>query len=272
MDSRDASPNNPKNLVEVILSERRKDARSAEARQDVSELEALARNRRHRSLAERMRTAKRPCIIAEMKKASPSAGLLRKDYDPEDIARTYAAAGAAAVSVLTEPRRFLGDIGHIRRVRKAVDLPILRKDFIGDPYQVYESAAWGADVILLIARALDPFLMHDLYQLALSLRLEILIEAHSKAELEAAAAHTQALLGVNNRNLQTLKTDLAIGLNLAEHLPEGRPAVIESGIKTRAEVEKFWEIGYRGFLIGEALMKGPDPGKVLGELLGKMPD
>ncbi len=260
------------NMVEVILRERRKDARLAESKQPVSELEAMSRNRRHRSLAERLKRAERPCIIAEMKKASPSAGLLRKEYRPEEIARAYAAAGAAAVSVLTEPHHFLGDIQHLQRVRRAVDLPILRKDFIGDPYQVYESAAWGADVILLIAKALDASLMRDLYQLALSFGLEILIEANSPAELEAAATCSHALLGVNNRNLQTLETDLSIGLHLAGHLPEGRAAVIESGIKKRAEVERFWELGYRGFLIGEALMKSPDPGQLLAGLIGEQPE
>jgi indole-3-glycerol phosphate synthase len=261
-----------RNLLDLILRERRRDARLAEWKQTVSELEALARNRRHRSLAERLRAAKRPCIIAEMKKASPSAGILCTDYHPEEIARTYAAAGAAAVSVLTEPHRFLGDIEHLRQVRKAVDLPILRKDFIGDPYQIYESAAGGADVILLIAKALDPALMRDLYQLALSLGLEILIEANSTSELEEAASHSHAILGVNNRNLQTLETDLTIGLNLAGHLPEERPAVIESGIKERPEVERFWELGYKGFLIGEALMRSPEPDRLLGELAGEDPE
>jgi indole-3-glycerol phosphate synthase len=229
----------------------------------------MARDRRHRSLVDRLRTAESPCIIAEMKKASPSAGLIRRDYAPADIARAYAASGAAAVSVLTEPRRFQGDIRHIREVREAVNLPVLRKDFISDPYQVYESAAWGADVILLIVRTLHPSRLRDLYQLALSLDLEVLMEAHSRRELEASAAHSQALPGVNNRNLETLTTDLTIGLELAKYLPKGRSAVIESGIKTRAEVEQFRDIGYRGFLIGEALMKSPDPGRLLEELLGR---
>ena len=212
--------------------------------------------------------AANPCIIAEMKRASPSAGLLVKHYDPDKIAKTYASSGAAAVSVLTEPHYFSGDIEHIKRVRNAVDLPILRKDFICDFYQVYESAAWGADVILLIASALDPSLMTDLYQLALSLELEILIESHSESELEVAMQHKDALLGINNRNLQTLKTDLTTGYKLAGHIPNGRLAVIESGIKAREEVDKFWAQGYKGFLIGEVLMRSPRPERVLGELIG----
>jgi indole-3-glycerol phosphate synthase len=260
-----------KNLIEVILEMRRRDAQLAESKKPIPELANLIQSRQHRSLAAKIRMATDPCVITEMKKASPSTGIFVKHYDPDKIAKTYASSGAAAVSVLTEPHYFFGDIEHIKRVRNAVDLPILRKDFICNLYQVYESAAWGADVILLIATVLDPSLMTDLYQLALSLGLEILIESHSEAELEVAMKHQDALLGINNRNLQTLKTDLTIGYKLAGRIPCGRLAVIESGIKSREDVDKFWALGYKGFLIGEVLMRSPRPDRVLGELMGVLP-
>lgn len=260
-----------KNLIEDILSGRKRDVRAAASVRPVSELKNLARKRKHRSLAEKMKEADRPCIIAEMKKASPSAGILCQDYRPDKIARDYAAAGASAVSVLTEPHHFLGDINHLKAVRKAENLPILRKDFICDPYQVYESAAMGADIILLIARALTAGLLAELNHLALSLDLEVLIESHTEKELETAIAHPHALLGINNRDIQTLKTDLNVGVALAGCVPRERLAVIESGIKTRQDIDKFWFLGYRGFLIGEALMRSPESGLMLGKLAGTKP-
>jgi indole-3-glycerol phosphate synthase len=154
-------------------------------------------------------------------------------------------------------------------VRQTIGLPILRKDFISDSYQVFESAAWGADIILLIASVLDSFLMKDLYQQALESNLEVLIESHSREELETAAEYQDAVLGVNNRNLKTMETDLSIGHELAEFVPPGRMTVIESGIKTRAEVVQFWELGYKGFLIGKALMRSDSPGRLLHELAGR---
>jgi len=258
-------------MIEVFLNQRRLDARKMERQIPVSELEYLAGKRQHRGLASRMKYSERPCIIAEMKKASPSAGLLSEDYNPEKIARAYEASGAVAVSVLTEPRHFLGDVEHVRRVRKAVRLPILRKDFICDSYLVYESAACGADIILLIVKALDPALLTDLYHLAISLGLEVLIESHSIRELEIALGHRDALLRINNRNLETLETDLGVGAELAGHIPQGRLAVVESGIKTRAEIDRFWELGYKGFLIGEVLMRNKRTDFLLDELTGTKP-
>lgn len=255
-------------MIEVILNERRADASPSESLVPLSDLESLAKKRRHRSLASKMMTADKPCIIAEMKKASPTAGVLCEDYYPDKIARIYEISGAAAVSVLTEPRYFQGNIEHIKKARETVGLPILRKDFICESYQIYESAAWGADVVLLIAKVLEPALMKDLYQLALSLGLEVLIESHSKEELMTSLKHQKAILGINNRNLDTLETDLTVGYELADMIPPGRLTVIESGIKKRTEVVKFWKRGYKGFLIGEALMRSDRPGRLLGELAG----
>ncbi|MHB8093526.1 MAG: indole-3-glycerol phosphate synthase TrpC [Candidatus Aminicenantales bacterium] len=258
-------------LISRILEERRRDARAAKSKISVAELEAAARKRRHRSMASGLSSASRPYIIAEMKKASPSAGLLRDHYEPETIAGLYAASGASAVSVLTEPGHFLGSIEDLERVRRSVACPILRKDFIGDAYQVYESAARGADVILLIVAALDREILADLYDIALSLGLEVLMEAHSEEELDAAVEFPRTILGINNRNLATLVTDLSIGRRLAGRIPAGRPAVIESGIRTPAEVRMFRELGYAGFLIGEVLMRSAHPDLLLREMAGGMP-
>ena len=248
------------------MQRRKSDASSDSTKVPASELEIIASKRIHRSLVKVLRKANKPCIIAEIKRASPSAGMLRKEYQPLKIAHTYEMSGAGAVSVLTEPHYFLGNISHIREVREAIGIPILRKDFISDSYQVFESAAWGADIILLIRSALDPFLMKDLYQQALALGLEVLIESHSREDLEIAIKCRKAILGINNRNLKTLKTDLFIGYETAGFIPHGRLAIVESGIRNRAEIEKFWELGYRGFLIGEVLMKSKKPGKLLHEL------
>lgn len=261
--------NNRNNLLELIVRKRRDDAYYASTEIPVSELESLARKRVHRSLTRVLKGAKEPCIIAEMKRASPSAGMLCVDYEPGKIARIYEESGAKAVSVLTEPHHFQGDIKHIRDVRRTIGLPIMRKDFISDSYQVFESAAWGADIILLIVSVLDSFLMKDLYQQALESNLEVLIESHSREELETAAEYQDAVLGVNNRNLKTMETDLSIGHELAEFVPPGRMTVIESGIKTRAEVIQFWELGYKGFLIGKALMRSDSPGQLLHDLAGR---
>ena len=156
----------------------------------------------------------------------------------------------------------------MERVRKSVDCPILRKDFIGDAYQVYESAAHGADVILLIVRALDRKLLEDLYETALSLGLEVLLESHSDEELETAIEFPRAILGINNRNLSTLVTDLSVGRSLAGRIPPGRPAVIESGIRTPEDVRMFRKLGYAGFLIGEVLMRSARPDLLLRDLAG----
>ena len=259
------------NLIQEILERRLKDVQEIAARRPVLELQRNARRRTHRSLSSKLEFAESPCIIAEMKKASPSAGIFKSEYYPEKIAAEYFESGVDALSVLTEPHYFQGDIEHIGAVRKTVDLPILRKDFIGDPYQVYETAAMGADVILLIVKALQPKRLERLYYLALSLGLEVLMESHTQEELYIATGYQDAILGINNRDLETLKTDLNQGLRLSEYIPSGRLSVIESGIKTRKEIEKFWDAGYRGFLIGEVLMKSHCLKEKLAELSGTIP-
>ena len=251
------------NILEKIMAERRDDAEAARRVTPAARLLELARSRRHHSLAASLRSTPAPRIIAEAKKASPSAGVLVDPYEPDAIARQYEVAGAAGISVLTEPRHFLGDGEHIRQVRRAVSLPILRKDFISDPYQIQEAAAWGADVVLLIVAGLDRPRVLDLYAAAVDLRLDVLVEVHTPEELEVALECGQAILGVNSRNLKTLKTDLAVALALAPQIPKDRLAIAESGIRTREDVRQFQDVGYAGFLIGESLLRGGDPGRAL---------
>ena len=251
------------NILEKIMAERRADAEAARRVTPAARLLELARSRRHHSLAASLRSTPAPRIIAEAKKASPSAGVLVDPYEPDVIARQYETAGAAGVSVLTEPRHFLGDGEHIRQVRRAVSLPILRKDFISDPYQIQEAAAWGADVVLLIVAGLDRPRVLDLYAAAVDLRLDVLVEVHTPEELKVALECGQAILGVNSRNLKTLKTDLAVALALAPQIPKDRLAIAESGIRTREDVRRLQDVGYAGFLIGESLLRGGDPGRAL---------
>lgn len=206
-------------------------------------------------------------VIAECKRRSPSRGVLRAAYDPAAIARRYVAAGAAAVSVLTEPAFFDGALEHLQAVRLAVDVPLIRKDFIIDPYQVIEARAAGADAVLLIVAALDDDTLRGLLGDARHLGLDVLVEAHDEAELDRAVAAGADLVGVNNRNLRTLAVDLEASRRLAARMPAGVLAVAESGLRTGADLRDLAAIGYRAFLVGERLMSAPDPGAALAELL-----
>jgi indole-3-glycerol phosphate synthase len=256
-------------LLRQIIDERRRDAQRAERTISARSLRDLARGRNHHSLVSRLARRKGTCIVAEMKKASPSAGLLRKDYRPGETAREYRRAGAVGISVLTEPRHFLGSGEHLWEARRAVDLPILRKDFVGDVYHIYETAAWGADVVLLIVAALERGLLEELCGAAEECGLEVLAEAHSEADLETALGLRNAIVGINSRNLRTLKTDLGVARRLAGGIPDNRVCIAESGIRTRKHIEDLEGLGYDGFLIGEALMRSVEPALVLAQLMGK---
>jgi indole-3-glycerol phosphate synthase len=212
-------------------------------------------------------------LIAEVKKASPSAGVIRADFDPVAIARTYAAAGADALSVLTDDQYFQGKLEYIRAVRDAVNLPVLRKDFVIDPYQVYESRAAGADAILLIAECLPVNELIDLQILATELNLTTLIEVHDMDNLIRVRDQvigfphkSYSLLGINNRDLRTFKTDLGTTLRLAELVEDRRVLVSESGIHTPADVRKLADAGIRAALIGESLMRSDDIAAKIREL------
>ncbi|SEO92216.1 indole-3-glycerol phosphate synthase TrpC [Aquisalimonas asiatica] len=207
--------------------------------------------------------AGRAGVIAEVKKASPSKGLIREGFDPEAIARSYAAGGATCLSVLTDQDFFKGHNLDLRIARAACDLPVLRKDFIIDPFQVWESRVLGADCILLIAAALSDARLEELYRLARSIGMDVLVEVHTADELERALALEPELLGINNRDLHTFETDLQTTIRLLERVPAGTFLVTESGFSTREEVEYMLEQGVQGFLIGEAFMRASDPGERL---------
>ncbi len=224
--------------------------------------------RRNRGLSSILTSAEGTCIIAEMKRASPSAGDLRNEYAPADIAKRCTEAGACGLSVLTEPHWFKGSEEDLVAARAATTLPVLRKDFVVDPYQVYETAAMGADVVLLIAAVLDRSSLGHLYQCARNCALDVLVESHTEAELTMALELEDAIIGVNSRDLRTLKTDLDTARRLAAYIPKHRIAIAESGIRTRADIVGLEEAGYRGFLVGETLMRAPDPGVHLRVLLG----
>jgi len=210
--------------------------------------------------------AKKPAVIAEVKKASPSRGVLREDFDPAAIAKSYEAGGAACLSVLTDRQFFQGDPGHLVAARAACSLPALRKDFVIDRYQVFESRSYGADCILLIAACLDAAEMKALEDTARELRMAVLVEVHDAEELEAALELRTPLLGINNRNLKTFETRLETTLGLLSRIPKDRIVVTESGILSNADVDRMRGAGVNAFLVGEAFMRKPDPGAALSEL------
>jgi indole-3-glycerol phosphate synthase len=249
------------------MEQRRADILAASTRVPKATLLVAARDRKHHSLVNALERRTGTSIIAEVKRASPSAGVIRTNYDPEHIAATYQRAGATAISVLTEPHHFGGSPDHLRAVRRVVSLPVLRKDFVCDSYQVCEAAAWGADVVLLIAAVLKPPVLKSLYEEAEELCLDVLVEIHDESELDAALACKHAIIGVNSRNLATLKTDLAVARRLAALLPPDRVFIAESGIKSRSDIEELEKLGYDGFLVGETLMKDENPAGKLAELL-----
>jgi indole-3-glycerol phosphate synthase len=231
----------------------------AERRQDVRDFHAAL---------EQPIAAGRPGVIAEIKKASPSKGLLRAAFDPPAIARSYAAHGAACLSVLTDIQFFQGDLGYLEAARMAVELPVLRKDFVIDEYQVYEARAAGADCILLIAAALEDPQMRALEQCAHALGMAVLVEVHDAAELERALRLETALIGVNNRNLRTFAVSLQTTLDLLGQVGAGRRVVTESGILAPDDVARMRAAGVDAFLVGEAFMRAPDPGQELARLFG----
>jgi indole-3-glycerol phosphate synthase len=210
-------------------------------------------------------------VIAECKRRSPSKGVLRADYDPVAIAKGYAAAGAAAISVLTEPTFFDGALEHLALVHAAVDIPVLRKDFIVSEYQILEARAAGASALLLIVAALTPDELRTLTSQARSLDVDVLVEVHNADELAIAADAGATIIGVNNRNLRTLEVDVKASETLIARMPKDAVAVSESGLRTADDLIRLHDLGYQAFLVGERFMTTADPGAALRELLAGVP-
>lgn len=212
--------------------------------------------------------AGQPAVIAEIKKASPSRGVIRLDFDPPAIARAYEKAGAACLSVLTDERFFQGSAEYLKRARQACALPVLRKDFLIDPYQLYQARAMGADAVLLIVACLDSTRLCEFEAIAQSLGMAVLVEVHDVVELEAALQLNTSLLGINNRNLRTFDVSLQTALDLLPTVPAERIVVAESGIRTAEDVALLRGNRIDAFLVGEAFMREPDPGAALSALFG----
>jgi indole-3-glycerol phosphate synthase len=260
----------PADLLATIVAatERSLEVRREQAPLRDLEARALAAPSRPGAFRSALSRPGRVNVIAECKRRSPSRGVLRADYDPATIAGQYAAAGAAAISVLTEAAFFDGSLDHLRAVRRAVDTPLLRKDFIVSDYQLFEARAAGADAVLLIVAALTRQALAALAAQAEALGLDTLVEVHDERELETAIDVGARVIGVNNRNLRTLQVDVQASEALIARMPAGVVAVSESGLKSAADLQRLSALGYRAFLIGERFMTEPDPGACLAALIG----
>ncbi len=266
-----------KNILDTILETKRKEVAELHASTDLESLKAQAsdapRARNFFSALTR-EPARAMNLIAEVKRASPSAGIIREDFDPQAIAAEYAAGGASAISVLTDEKYFKGSLDYLRAVREVVDLPILRKDFIIDPYQVYQARAAGADAILLIAAALPVGKLADLMILATELRMTTLVEIHDADELLQVRSmigfpHAgYSLLGINNRDLTTFEVDVRTTVRLKGLLNDETPVVSESGIRTAGDVEILAQAGVKAILVGESLMRSDSITRAIEELIG----
>ncbi|WP_431264832.1 indole-3-glycerol phosphate synthase TrpC [Roseateles chitinivorans] len=258
-------------ILDRINAVKREEVAAASARVPLAALRADAESRTEptRGFVNALRAkidAGRSGVIAEVKKASPSKGVLREDFRPADIARSYEQHGAACLSVLTDAPHFQGSVEFLKQARAACALPVLRKDFMIDPYQVYEARAMGADCILLIAASLDDGLMAELEDCALGLGLDVLVEVHDGAELERALRLKTTMVGINNRNLKTFEVTLDTTLGLLKNVPADRLLVTESGILGPADVQRMRDAQVNAFLVGEAFMRAPDPGAALSAL------
>lgn len=258
-------------ILERIIAQKKREVAERKRLVPLRFLEARIReNDPPRPFTAAITASDRPVqLIAEVKKASPSKGLIRADFDPVAIATTYDQHGAAAVSILTDEMFFKGKLEYVPLVREAIARPILRKEFIIDPYQVYESRAWRADAILLIVACLEPAQLRELRELAESLGMDVLVEVHDEAELDVALESGARLIGINNRNLHTFETTLETTERLAPRVPAGIPLVAESGIFTREDVLRMGAAGAKAVLVGEALMRQRDIGAGVDALLGE---
>ncbi len=257
-------------ILQRIVAVKHQEVAAARAARPLAEVRALAEasgTRRDFVGALRSRLAAgRPAVIAEVKKASPSKGVLREHFVPADIAASYEMGGAACLSVLTDEQFFQGSAAYLQQARSACTLPVLRKDFVVDEYQVLEARAMGADAILLIAACLDDAQLMALESCALALGMSVLVEVHDGAELDRALLLKTPLVGINNRNLRNFEVSLDTTLSLLPRVPADRLLVTESGILGRADVQRMRSAGVHSFLVGEAFMRAPVPGQALAEL------
>jgi indole-3-glycerol phosphate synthase len=253
-------------ILRKIIASKKKEVVTARAMSGIDELAAVAADMPPvRGFAQRIRAVMStgPAVIAEVKKASPSAGIIRENFHPDQIALSYESAGAACLSVLTDEQYFKGANEYLQQARDACSLPALRKDFMVDGWQLYESRVLGADCILLIVAALERTQLQDLDGLAREIGLDVLVEVHNEDELDDALATGAALIGVNNRDLHTFTTDLAASEHLRPMIPPDRIMVTESGIRSQEDVARMQRCGIQTFLVGEAFMRQDDPGNAL---------
>ena len=257
-------------ILEKILATKRREVEAAKAAVPLAALERAAREasppRGFAAAIQARVAAGKPAVIAEIKRASPSKGLIRADFDPARIAASYAANGATCLSVLTDREYFGGSREDLQAARAACALPVIRKDFIVDPYQVVEARAWGADCILLIMDAAPDARLAELERLAQSLGMDVLVESHDAGQLERALRLETPLIGVNNRDLRSFEIRLETTLELVGRVPAGRILVTESGIATPEDVERLWGMKVGAYLVGSAFMAADDPGKELSRL------
>ena len=257
-------------ILEKIVAVKHQEVAAAQRRKPLAAVRADAESRvLTRDFVGAMRSkiaAGHPAVIAEIKKASPSKGVLREEFIPADIAQSYAEHGAACLSVLTDVDFFQGSVDFLKQARASCQLPVLRKDFMVDAYQIYESRAMGADAVLLIAACLDDAQMKDFEAIARNLDMAVLVEVHDQAELERALKLQTPLIGVNNRNLKTFEVSLDTTLFLRAQVPADRILVTESGIQTRDDVLRMGAAGVGAFLVGEAFMRASEPGEALAAL------
>ena len=257
-------------ILDKIVAVKREEVAAALAKKSLTMVRADAESRvltRDFEGALRAKIAAgQAAVIAEIKKASPSKGVLRQEFIPADIAQSYAEHGAACLSVLTDKQFFQGSVDFLKQARASCDLPVLRKDFMVDVYQIYEARAMGADAILLIAACLDDAQMADMEAVARNLDMAVLVEVHDRPELDRALKLKTRLVGVNNRNLKTFEVSLQTTLDLLPFVPADRLLVTESGILTAADVKRMRDAQVHAFLVGEAFMRAPEPGEALAQL------
>jgi indole-3-glycerol phosphate synthase len=255
-------------ILDRIITAKRDEVAHLKYSKPVSELKRVIRDLSPPRDFRKALTGGDCSIIAEVKRSSPSRGRLREDFDPLEIASIYEENGAAAISVLTDREFFEGDKAYLSAIKKIVDIPLLRKDFIIDSCQIYETRVLGGDAVLFIVRLLKDEQLREYIQLAAELGLDSLVEVHSGEELDRAIAAGADIIGINNRNLETFSTDLTTSIELASCIPEDRIVVSESGINARKDIETLMKAGIHSFLVGEALMRADDIGGELKELLG----